>query len=209
LDISVVHNFVCPHHFDLPPNEEFRQELSSDGAPILCHISNFRPVKRVCDVVDMFHMVRSSRKAKLLMVGDGPDRQAAEERARTHGIGEDVIFLGKVKNPIEALLISDLLVLPSETESFGLVALEAFAAGVPVVSSNTGGLPEVNLQDQTGRLRPVGDVAGMAQDALHILEESVHPTFKEAALKRAAEFQMENIVPQYLALYKKALQPST
>ena len=209
LDISVVHNFVCPHHFDLPPNEEFRQELSSDGAPILCHISNFRPVKRVCDVVDMFHMVRSSRKAKLLMVGDGPDRQAAEERARTHGVGEDVIFLGKVKNPIEALLISDLLALPSETESFGLVALEAFAAGVPVVSSNTGGLPEVNLQDQTGRLRPVGDVAGMAQDALHILEASVHPTFKEAALKRAAEFQMENIVPQYLALYKKALQPST
>jgi glycosyltransferase involved in cell wall biosynthesis len=157
----------------------------------------------------MFHKVRSSRKARLLMVGDGPDRQAAEERARAHGIGEDVIFLGKVKNPIEALLISDLLVLPSETESFGLVALEAFAAGVPVVSSNTGGLPEVNLQDQTGRLRPVGDVSGMAQDALHILEETVHLNFKKAALKRAAEFQMENIVPQYLALYKKALQPST
>ena len=116
------------------------------------------------------------------MVGDGPDRAAAERRALDLKVAEDVVFLGKVKNPIEPLLISDLLVLPSETESFGLVALEAFAAGVPVISTDVGGLPEVNLHGKTGMLRPVGDVEGMAKDALHVLDSAQFSSFHEAAL---------------------------
>ncbi len=172
---------------------------------MLCHISNFRPVKRVCDVVAMFAHLRASKEAKLLMVGDGPDRAAAERHALDLKVAEDVVFLGKVKNPIEPLLISDLLVLPSETESFGLVALEAFAAGVPVISTDVGGLPEVNLQGKTGMLRPVGDVEGMAKDALHVLESAHFPSFHEAALQRAEAFHIHKILPQYEALYRKAL----
>ena len=118
------------------------------------------------------------------MVGDGPDRAAAERHALDLKVAEDVVFLGKVKNPIEPLLISDLLVLPSETESFGLVALEAFAAGVPVISTDVGGLPEVNLHGKTGMLRPVGDVEGMAKDALHVLDSAHFPSFHEAALQQ-------------------------
>jgi glycosyltransferase involved in cell wall biosynthesis len=116
-----------------------------------------------------------------------------------------VVFLGKVKNPIEPLLISDLLVLPSETESFGLVALDAFAAGVPVISTDVGGLPEVNLHGKTGMLRPVGDVEGMADDALHVLDSDQFPSFHKAALQRAEAFHIHKILPQYEALYRMAL----
>ena len=153
----------------------------------------------------MFAHLRASREAKLLMVGDGPERAAAERRALELDVAEDVVFLGKVKNPIEPLLISDLLVLPSETESFGLVALEAFAAGVPVISTNVGGLPEVNLQGKTGMLRPVGDVRGMAEDALLVLDSAHFSRFQKAALERAEAFHIHNILPQYVALYRRAL----
>lgn len=203
--IEVVPNFICPSHFQREPNASFKAELSPEGTPVLCHISNFRPVKRVCDVVAMFAHLRASREAKLLMVGDGPERAAAERRALELDVAEDVVFLGKVKNPIEPLLISDLLVLPSETESFGLVALEAFAAGVPVISTNVGGLPEVNLQGKTGMLRPVGDVRGMAEDALLVLDSAQFSRFQKAALERAEAFHIHNILPQYVALYRRAL----
>ena len=207
-DVEVVHNFVCPSHFERPPDVEFRSQLSPKGAPILCHVSNFRPVKRVLDVIDTFARVRAEREVTLLMVGDGPDRARAEARCRALDLAQDVVFLGKVKNPIEPLLISDLLLLPSETESFGLVALEAMAAGVPVVSSNVGGLPEVNVQEETGYLREVGDVEGMAQDALAILDDGALRSFKQRAKARAAEFTINRILPQYLELYHRALSSS-
>ena len=207
-DVKVVHNFVCPSHFERPPDLEFRSQLSPKGTPILCHVSNFRPVKRVLDVIDSFARVRAEREVTLLMVGDGPDRARAEARCRELDLAQDVVFLGKVKNPIEPLLISDLLLLPSETESFGLVALEAMAAGVPVVSSNVGGLPEVNVQEETGFLRDVGDVEGMAQDALTILDDGALRGFKQRAKARAAEFTIDRILPHYLDLYHRALDSS-
>ncbi len=207
-DVEVVHNFVCPSHFERPPDLEFRSQLSPKGTPILCHVSNFRPVKRVLDVIDTFARVRAEREVTLLMVGDGPDRASAEARCRELDLTQDVVFLGKVKNPIEPLLISDLLLLPSETESFGLVALEAMAAGVPVVSSNVGGLSEVNVQEETGFLRDVGDVEGMAQDALAILDEGALRGFKQRAKARAAEFTIDRILPHYLDLYHRALDSS-
>ena len=207
-DVEVVHNFVCPSHFERPPDLEFRSQLSPKGTPILCHVSNFRPVKRVLDVIDTFARVRAEREVTLLMVGDGPDRAHAEARCRELDLALDVVFLGKVKNPIEPLLISDLLLLPSETESFGLVALEAMAAGVPVVSSNVGGLPEVNVQEETGFLRDVGDVEGMAQDALAILDDGALRGFKQRAKARAAEFTIDRILPHYLDLYQRALDSS-
>ena len=207
-DVEVVHNFVCPSHFERPPDLEFRSQLSPKGTPILCHVSNFRPVKRVLDVIDTFARVRAEREVTLLMVGDGPDRARAEARCRELDLTQDVVFLGKVKNPIEPLLISDLLLLPSETESFGLVALEAMAAGVPVVSSNVGGLSEVNVQEETGFLRDVGDVEGMAQDALAILDEGALRGFKQRAKARAAEFTIDRILPHYLDLYHRALDSS-
>lgn len=207
-DVKVVHNFVCPSHFERPPDLEFRSQLSPKGTPILCHVSNFRPVKRVLDVIDTFARVRAQREVTLLMVGDGPDRARAEARCRELDLAQDVVFLGKVKNPIEPLLISDLLLLPSETESFGLVALEAMAAGVPVVSSNVGGLPEVNVQEETGFLRDVGDVEGMAQDALTILDDGALRGFKQRAKARAAEFTIDRILPHYLDLYHRALDSS-
>lgn len=207
-DVEVVHNFVCPSHFERPPDLEFRSQLSPKGTPILCHVSNFRPVKRVLDVIETFARVRAEREVTLLMVGDGPDRAHAEARCRELDLAQDVVFLGKVKNPIEPLLISDLLLLPSETESFGLVALEAMAAGVPVVSSNVGGLPEVNVQEETGFLRDVGDVEGMAQDALAILDDGALRGFKQRAKARAAEFTIDRILPHYLDLYHRALDSS-
>ena len=207
-DVEVVHNFVCPSHFERPPDLEFRSQLSPKGTPILCHVSNFRPVKRVLDVIDTFARVRAEREVTLLMVGDGPDRARAEARCRELDLAQDVVFLGKVKNPIEPLLISDLLLLPSETESFGLVALEAMAAGVPVVSSNVGGLSEVNVQEETGFLRDVGDVEGMAQDALAILDDGALRGFKQRAKARAAEFTIDRILPHYLDLYHRALDSS-
>ena len=207
-DVEVVHNFVCPSHFERPPDLEFRSQLSPKGTPILCHVSNFRPVKRVLDVIDTFARVRAEREGTLLMVGDGPDRARAEARCRELDLAQDVVFLGKVKNPIEPLLISDLLLLPSETESFGLVALEAMAAGVPVVSSNVGGLSEVNVQEETGFLRDVGDVEGMAQDALAILDDGALRGFKQRAKARAAEFTIDRILPHYLDLYHRALDSS-
>ena len=207
-DVEVVHNFVCPSHFERPPDLEFRSQLSPKGTPILCHVSNFRPVKRVLDVIDTFARVRAEREVTLLMVGDGPDRARAEARCRELDLAQDVVFLGKVKNPIEPLLISDLLLLPSETESFGLVALEAMAAGVPVVSSNVGGLPEVNVQEETGFLRNVGDVEGMAQDALKVLSDVALRGFKQRAKARAAEFTIDRILPHYLDLYHRALDSS-
>ena len=203
-DIEVIHNFICPSHFERDADEQFRRSVAPYGEPIISHISNFRPVKRIEDVIDVFAGVRAKQPAKLLLVGDGPDRSRAEKRAEEKGIRSDVVSIGKIKNPIEPLLVSDLFLLPSETESFGLAALEALAAGVPVVTSNAGGLPEVVEHGVSGYLAPVGDVDAMSQYVNALLENPEdHAAFKAAARARAQEFHVMKILPHYEAIYHR------
>ncbi len=205
-DIEVIHNFFCPRHFAIPVKEDLRNSLAPAGEPIITHISNFRPLKRVPDVVRAFARVRAQRPAKLLFIGDGPERQAAELLCEELGVKEDTYFLGKVKNPIEALLISDLFMLPSESESFGLSALEAMAAGVPVVASNAGGISEVVEDGVAGVLCQIGDVPALANACLDILSTPARlEQFSLQALASANRFHIARILPEYERLYARAL----
>ena len=205
-DIEVIPNFVCPDHFkDLKGKD--REQFTSSSEHLLCHISNFRPVKRVVDVIQTFALLTERMPAKLLMVGDGPDRSAAEREARDLGVAEQVFFLGKLKNPLEALAISDLFLLPSESESFGLAALEAMACGVPVVATEAGGLPEVIRHGVSGMLSPVGDTGQMADHAEFLLSPANLERFREQALQRARNFAIDRILPEYLGLYDRVLSP--
>lgn len=205
-DIEVITNFICPSNYTLSPNEEFRKQIAPEGQPIITHISNFRPVKRILDVIEIYALVLKKADARLLLVGDGPDRCAAEIRCRELGIESKVTFLGKVINPIEPLKVSDLFLLPSNAESFGLAALEAMASGVPVVSSNAGGIPELNKSGVSGFLRNVGDVQGMAKDALTVIENTESlKHFKKEAKKHSEHFKSDLVLPKYLALYIKVL----
>lgn len=204
--ISVIPNFVDPKEFERTHHgDALRQELGH-GAPVLMHISNFRPVKRVRDVVRIFAAVRKQRPCTLVMVGDGPDRGAAEDEARVLGVASDVRFLGRIDDVAPLLAAADVYIFPSESESFGLSALEALASGVPVVASRVGGLSDVVRDGVTGALRPLGDIDGMAAAALELLE----PTRWAAASKAAAadarvRFSTDQIVAQYEALYLEAL----
>jgi N-acetyl-alpha-D-glucosaminyl L-malate synthase BshA len=205
--VEVIPNFICPSHFSAGRNEAMRKVYAPNGENILIHVSNFRPVKRVLDVVRVFAKVRESLPAKLLMVGDGPDRAAVETLCRELSLCEDVVLLGKLKNPVEAISTADLFVLPSESESFGLAALEAMAAGVPVVASDTGGIPEVVEHGTSGLLSSVGDIDKMAENALEILStKERHKAFIAGALKNADVFRVDRIVPQYEALYLQLVQ---
>ena len=205
-EISVIPNFVDIKRFHQTDKDHFKQMLAPDGEKILVHVSNFRPVKRVGDVVKIFNNVRKDMPAKLLMIGDGPERQKTEDMAREMGIYGDIRFLGKQEQISEILSISDLFLLPSETESFGLSALEAMACGVPVISSNAGGLPEINIQGETGFLSNVGDVDDMSRHALHMLgDEERLKTFKKAALAQARRFEKQHIIPMYEALYAQVV----
>jgi L-malate glycosyltransferase len=170
------------------------------------HTSNFRKVKRIKDVVDIFYNIQKEIPAKLLMIGDGPERSKAEKQAQELGITHDVRFLGKQEAVEEVLSVADLFLMPSEKESFGLAALEAMACEVPVISSNTGGLPELNVQGVTGFLSNVGDVEDMTRKALFILDKNNLPKFKENALKRAKEFDISNILPLYENYYERILE---
>ena len=206
-EIEVIPNFINIEKLDFPNKEETRKEYAPNGEKILVHISNFRPVKRVLDVVEIFARVRADMPAKLLFVGDGPDRTKAEALCRELKICDDVIFLGSVKNPTEALSVADLFLLPSESESFGLAALEAMACEVPVISTNTGGLPEVNRHGVTGMMSHVGDVEDMAKNAKYLLSDETRlAKFKLKARERAIEFSIEKILPQYEALYNSVLE---
>ncbi len=206
-EIEVIPNFINIEKLDFPNKEETRKEYAPNGEKILVHISNFRPVKRVLDVVEIFARVRAEMPAKLLFVGDGPDRTKAEALCRELKICDDVIFLGSVKNPTEALSVADLFLLPSESESFGLAALEAMACEVPVISTNTGGLPEVNRHGVTGMMSHVGDVEDMAKNAKYLLSDETRlAKFKLKARERAIEFSIEKILPQYEALYNSVLE---
>lgn len=205
-EIHVIPNFVDIKRFHQTDKEHFKQMLAPDGERILVHVSNFRAVKRVKDVIKVFEKVKKEIPSKLLMIGDGPDRQHAEDLARSLGLYHDVRFLGKQDQISEILSISDLFILPSETESFGLSALEAMACSVPIISTNAGGLPEINVEGETGFLSNVGDVDDMARHAMYILgsdDRLAH--FKKAAISQARRFEKQHVIPQYEQLYAQVI----
>ncbi len=209
-DIHVIPNFIHSNENINEKSMEKRRLYATDEEPILCHISNFRKVKRVEDVVYVFNEVNKKKPSKLLLVGDGPERITLERMCREFDICDRVIFLGKVRDTSHVLEISDLFLLPSETESFGLAALEAMAVGVPVISSNTGGIPEVNIQGETGYLSAVGDVEDMAKNSLLLLENPEKlEQFKRNALKRASIFSLENVLPLYEGIYEELMKKKT
>ncbi|MDI9363443.1 MAG: N-acetyl-alpha-D-glucosaminyl L-malate synthase BshA [Flavobacterium sp.] len=203
-DIEVIYNFVDVSRFDKKPFDAFKKVIAPNGEKILLHASNFRKVKRIDDVIKVFAAVRAQMPAKLLMVGDGPERHSAEELCRELGVAEDVRFVGKQEQMEEIMAVSDLFLLPSDYESFGLSALEAMAARAVVISTNAGGLPEINIHGVTGFMTNVGDVDAMSNFAVHILQNDVQlQAMKEAAYKHACSFDIGNIVPVYEALYKR------
>lgn len=208
-EIDVIPNFICPKHFANLGSAHDRSEFAAEDEALVCHVSNFRPVKRVEDVVRTFARLLEQRPGRLMMVGDGPDRPAAERLARELGLGDKVFFLGKLKNPLEALSIADLFLLPSESESFGLAALEAMACGVPVVASEAGGLPEVIRHGVSGMLAPVGDVDTMGDHAAFLLDPAHHERFRNQARERAARFGIDTVLPAYLEAYDRILQPQS
>ncbi len=201
-EIEVIYNFVDVSRFNKKPIDPFRKVIAPNGEKILMHASNFRKVKRVGDVIEVFAAVQKKLSAKLLMVGDGPERPACEELARELGIDEHVRFLGKQEQIEDILAVSDVFLLPSEYESFGLAALEAMAARSVVISTNAGGLSEINIQGETGYMADVGDVAAMSKYAIDLLsDDELLNKMKEAAYQQALLFDIKNIIPIYEALY--------
>lgn len=204
--IEVIPNFIELDLYQHPNLGCAKERYAPNGEKILMHISNFRPVKRVEDVLRVFSKVRTEIPAKLLLVGDGPDRHKMEALCRELNTCDDVKFLGKMKGTEDILSLADLFLLTSETESFGLAALEAMAAKVPVVSTNTGGIPEINVHGFSGLLSKVGDVESMAKDAVYILSDvQRHQQFKENAFQQAQKFTLEIVLPQYEKLYKSVV----
>lgn len=203
---------VIPNFVKVPMDLEdidrtLRNRYVDDDEFILCHVSNFRKVKRVEDVLKVFQMVNQKKPSHLVLVGDGPERYKLEELCRELHLCDHVSFLGKIRDTQEVLEIADVFVLPSETESFGLAALEAMSVGVPVISSNTGGIPEVNLHGVTGFLSDVGDVESMANNTLKIFKDKeTLAQFRKNAQNRAREFDLDSIVKQYEAVYNSLLE---
>lgn len=205
-DIHVIPNFIESLDEIKPINLELRRRYADDDVKIITHTSNFRKVKRIEDVITIFQKIHEKVPCKLLLAGDGPDRSLAERMAREMEICEDVIFVGKVRDTSHVLEISDLFILPSETESFGLAALEAMAVGVPVISSNTGGIPEVNIHGYSGYMSYVGDTDDMATNALDLLQnEEKLNKFKQQALQRAKDFSIDKVLPLYEDLYESVI----
>jgi N-acetyl-alpha-D-glucosaminyl L-malate synthase BshA len=206
-DVIVIPNFVSPDEYHPPSDATCRGSLAPAAHKVLVHVSNFRPVKRVTEVVRVFAGVRREIPATLVLVGDGPDRDAAEQEVDRLALRRDVRFLGKVDNVGDILRGCDLFLLPSATESFGLAALEAMACAVPVLASAVGGLPEVVVDGQTGFLTPAGDVAAMVGHATRILRDpALHARLRDAAARRALEFAAERVVPRYERLYEEVLR---
>jgi len=205
-NIEVIRNFVDVKRFRKKPIDAFRKVIAPENERIVTHASNFRRLKRVDDVVKIFAEINKALPSKLLLVGDGPERPMAESLCRDLDICDDVRFVGRQEQIEEILAISDLFLLPSDYESFGLAALEAMAAGVPVISTNAGGLPEINVQGKTGFLSQVGNVQEMASNAIHLLQDdSLLEQFKNNAKEQADTFDIANVVPQYEALYDRFL----
>lgn len=208
-EIEVIPNFIDLRRFNKQRKDHFKKAIAPHGERLIVHASNFRPVKRTSDVIQIFNKIVEKIPAKLLFIGDGPDRTKAEKEARETPAGEHIRFLGKIDVVEEVLSVCDLFVLPSETESFGLAALEAMACQVPVISTNTGGLPEVNVNDLTGFMSDVGDIDSMAKNAVYILEDDQRlATFKKNSLEHARKFDIKNILPLYEDLYKRVIEES-
>ncbi len=205
-EIQVIYNFVDVNRFSRKPIDAFKKVIAPNGERILLHASNFRKIKRVEDVVKIFHQVNQKIPSKLLFVGDGPERQTTEELSRTLGVYDNVRFVGKQEQMEDILAIADLFLLTSEYESFGLAALEAMAAGVPVVSTNAGGLGEIMIPGETGFMADVGDVETMSHQAMDILKkDDVLKKFKTHAAAHAKKYDISNIIPQYEQLYERFL----
>lgn len=205
-EIEVVPNFIDTKKYENLYSDCERELIASKNEKIITHISNIRKVKRVDDVIEIFDRIQKKLPAKLVIVGDGPEKESLENLCKKKGIDEKVLFVGNSHEVDKILCFSDLFILPSEHESFGLVALEAMVCGVPVISSNAGGLPEVNIHGESGYLSDVGNVDEMAENALKILENNgTHQLFKRKAKENAQRFETKLIVPLYEEIYKKSL----
>jgi len=205
-DIHVIHNFVDTHRFAKKPIDAFRKVIAPNEEKIILHASNFRKVKRIADVIYTFNKVQKEIPSKLLLVGDGPERPAAEELCRSLGIFENTRFVGKQQDMEDIYAIADLFLLPSEYESFGLSALEAMAAGSPVIATEAGGIPEIVTHGTNGFLSEIGDVESMSRNAISLLSSpALLKQFGKAAIEQAKNFDIENIVPQYEKLYADVL----
>lgn len=207
-EIEVIYNFVDVSRFNRKPIDAFRKVIAPHGERIIMHASNFRKIKRVQDVVKVFAEVNKEIPSKLLFIGDGPERQTAEELSRSLGVAESMRFVGKQEQMEDILAIADLFLLTSEYESFGLAALEAMAAGVPVISTNAGGLKEINNDGETGYIANIGDIKTMSKKAISILkDDEVLAGFRTRAAAHARKYDMQYIVPIYERLYERFLIP--
>lgn len=205
-EIEVIYNFVDVERFHRKPVNAFKELMAPNGERIIAHASNFRKVKRVEDVLKTFLLIHKEIPCKLMLIGDGPERPMIEEQTRNCPSAKDIKFLGKQEQMEDLLPIADLFLLTSEYESFGLAALEAMAAEVPVISTNAGGLPEININGFCGYMSDVGDTADMAKNALSILkDEETYQKFKRNALLQAQKFDIGNIVPKYEELYRRVI----
>lgn len=202
-EIEVIPNFVDISRFRKQGKEHFKKAICPNGEKLIVHASNFRAVKRIEDVIMVFDQVRKQIPSKLLLVGDGPERMKLEQLCRELDTCADIRFLGKMEAVEEILSVSDVFIMPSEKESFGLAALEAMACEVPVISTNTGGLPELNVHGVTGFMSNVGDVPDMVKNMITLLDDAVLPIFKKNALARAKEFDVNVIGPRYVEYYEK------
>jgi len=205
-NIKVIPNFICFEDYKLLNNEKYKRRIASNNEKIVTHVSNFRKVKRIQDVLKIFKIINNSNPSKLVLVGDGPERPKMERLARELEISDHVNFLGNLKSTKEVLNISDLFILPSSSESFGLAALEALACGVPVISTNSGGIPEVVEHGKSGFLSEAGNFEEMGQNALNIISDNqTHNKFKSNAIKSAKKFDIQHILPKYEEVYKESL----
>jgi N-acetyl-alpha-D-glucosaminyl L-malate synthase BshA len=203
----VIPNFIDFTRFKKTNKDHFRKAIAPDGEKILIHISNFRKVKRVEDVLKVFKSVHEKIPSKLLLIGDGPERTHLEELCRAWHLCDEVRFLGKQEAVDELLAISDIFLLPSENESFGLAALEAMACEVPVISSNTGGIPEVNIHGETGYLCEIGDVDTMAAYCIELLSDDEKlKTFRKNAFAHAHNFDITALLPEYVSYYEEIIE---
>ncbi|MGB3468749.1 MAG: N-acetyl-alpha-D-glucosaminyl L-malate synthase BshA [Cyclobacteriaceae bacterium] len=205
-EIKVIPNFIDLNRFKKQKKEHFKKAICPNDEKLIVHTSNFRKVKRVEDVIAMFCRIRQQIPVKLLLVGDGPERPRMEQLAREMCDCDDIRFLGKLEAVEEVLSVSDLFVMPSAKESFGLAALEAMACEVPVISSDAGGLPELNINGQSGFVCKIGDVEDMTDKAIHVLSDENLAKFKKGALARAKDFEVSNILPMYENMYREVIE---